>query len=440
MKNWKELYNSKLTTADEAVKLIKSGDKVVFQHDVGEPEELVRAMVRNASEYRNVEISHMFSLGPGEYCKPEYKDNFHLNMWFLSGQTRNATNQYGDYTSVFFHELPQLMRKGVIKVDVALVMVSPPDRHGFVSTGVSGDYTIQAIKSAKTVIVQVNKNMPFTYGDAVFPLMKYADAIVEYDEELPALPAAKIGDVEEEIGKNCASLIVDGATLQLGIGSIPDAVCEQLMHKRHLGLHSEMLGDGAVKLFHEGVIDNSEKAFDTGLMVANFVMGSKELYEFCDHNPTVRLMPVDYVNHPAIIMNHKNMVAINGALGVDLYGQVASDAMGGHKQFSGVGGQVDFMRGAAMATDGNGVSIIAMPSMTVKKDGTKISKISAQLADGQVITDSRNDTRYVITEYGIADLWGKTNADKARALIDVAHPDFRAELKDQMEEMFRQRY
>lgn len=440
MKNWKELYDAKKMTSDEAVKLIKSGDKVVFQHDVGEPEELVRAMVRNAANYKNVEISHMFSLGPGDYCKEEYKDNFHPNMWFLSGQTRKACNAWGDYTSFFFHELPELMREGRVVVDVAMIMVSAPDAHGYVSTGVSGDYTIQAIKSAKTVIAQVNNNMPFTYGDAVFPLMDYADAIVEYDEELPALPLGKVGDVEAEIGKYCASLIQDGATLQLGIGSIPDAVCAQLKTKKHLGLHSEMLGDGAMQLFNEGVIDNTMKSFDKDVMVANFIMGTKELYQFCDRNPAVKLMPVDYVNHPAIIMNCSKMVAINGALGCDLYGQVAADTMGGDKQFSGVGGQVDFIRGAAMATDGQGIGIIAMPSMTVKKDGTKISKITAHLADKQVVTDSRNDTEYVITEYGIADLWGKSNADKARALIDIAHPDFRPELKDQMEEMFHQKY
>ena len=238
MKNWKELYDSKKMTSDEAVKLIKSGDKVVFQHDVGEPAELVRAMVRNAENYKNVEISHMFSLGPGDYCKEEYKDNFHPNMWFISGQTRKACNYWGDYTTFFFHELPELMRQGRVKVDVVLIQVSKPDKLGYVSLGVSGDYTVQAVRSAKTVIAQVNEHMPFSYGDVVFPLMEYADAIVEYDEYLPTIPASKIGPVEEEIGKYCASLIEDGATLQLGIGSIPDAVCAQLKTKKHLGLHS----------------------------------------------------------------------------------------------------------------------------------------------------------------------------------------------------------
>ena len=426
MKNWKELYDSKKMTSDEAVKLIKSGDKVVFQHDVGEPEELVRAMVRNAKNYKNVEISHMFSLGPGEYCKEEYKDNFHPNMWFVSGQTRKACNYWGDYTTVFFHELPELMRQGRVQVDVVLINVSKPDKLGYVSTGVSGDYTVQAIKSARTVIAQVNDCVPFTYGDVVFPLMEYADAIVEYDEELPTIPASKIGPVEEEIGKYCADLIEDGSTLQLGIGSIPDAVCAQLKDKKHLGLHSEMLGDGAMNLYYEGIIDNTMKSFDKDVMVANFVMGTKELYEFCDHNHAVKIMPVDYVNDPTIIMNCSKMIAIN--------------TLGGDVQFSGVGGQVDFIRGAAMARDGKGKGIIAMPSVAVKKDGTKISKITAHLADKQVVTDSRNDTEFVVTEYGVADLWGKSNADRARALIDIAHPDFRPQLKEEMEEIFHHKY
>ena len=412
MKNWKELYDAKKMTSDEAVKLIKSNDKVVFQHDVGEPAELVRAMVRNAKNYKNVEISHMFSLGPGEYCKEEYKENFHPNMWFISGQTRKACNDWGDYTTFFFHELPELMRQGRVVVDVALIQVSKPDKLGYVSTGVSGDYTVQAIKSAKTVIAQVNEHVPFSYGDVVFPLMEYADAIVEYDEYLPTIPASKIGPVEEEIGKYCASLIDDGATLQLGIGSIPDAVCAQLKNKKHLGLHSEMLGDGAMQLYYEGVIDNTMKSFDKDVMVANFVMGTQELYEFCDHNHAVKI----------------------------IYGQVASDTLGGDVQFSGVGGQVDFIRGAAMARDGLGKGIIAMPSMAVKKDGTKISKITPHLADKQVVTDSRNDTEFVVTEYGIADLWGKSNKERAKALIDIAHPDFRPELKEAMKEIFHHSY
>ncbi len=437
--SWKEVYESRKSTAEEAVKLIKSNDKVVFAHDVGEPPALVDAMVANAESYRNVEISHMFTLGKGEYCKPEYKDNFRPNLWFLSGQTRKCIEQgNGDYTPLFFHEVPKLMRDGTISVDVAMIMVTPPDEHGFVSTGVSADYTVQAVKSAKTVIAQVNKEVPFTFGDAVFHVSEI-DVFVEKDGPLPTLPAAKIGEIEEAIGKNCAELINDGDTLQLGIGAIPDAVCHQLLHKRHLGIHSEMLGDGVVKLYEAGAIDNSLKGVEKGKFVFNFVMGSKDLYDFCDKNPTCLLKTVDYVNDPQVIAKNPNMVSINGGLGIDFYGQIASDTIG-FRQFSGVGGQVDFIRGAAMCTGGNGRAIIAMPSVAKKKDGSMVSKITPSLAEGQVVTTSRHDTDYVVTEYGIAKLKGKTVKDRARALINIAHPDFRVELKESFEKMFKVKY
>lgn len=437
--NWKEIYEDRKCTAEEAVKLIKSNDKVVFAHDVGEPAALVAAMVKNAASYKNVEISHMFTLGTGEYCKPEYKENFHANLWFLSGQTRKCVEEgYGDYTPLFFHEVPRLMRDGTIPVDIAMIMVTPPDEHGFVSTGVSGDYTVQAVKSAKTVIAQVNKEVPFTFGDAVFHVSEI-DVFVEHDEPLPTLPAAKIGEIEEAIGKHCAELINDGDTLQLGIGAIPDAVCHQLLDKRHLGIHSEMLGDGVVKLYEAGAIDNSMKGIDKGKFVFNFVMGSSELYKFCDKNPACLLKSVDYVNHPQVIAQNPNMVSINGGLGVDLYGQIASDTIG-YKQFSGVGGQVDFIRGAAMCTGGNGRAIIAMPSVAKKKDGSMVSKITPSLGEGQVVTTSRHDTDYVVTEYGIAKLKGKTVKDRARALISIAHPEFRDELKESFEKMFKEKF
>ena len=250
--DWRKYYEERLMTADEAVKLIKDNDKLVLAHDVGEPPALVEAMVRNAANYKNVEISHMYTLGSGAYSHPEYNDNFHMNLWFVSGPVRKCiTEGRGDYTPMYFHETPALMRDGTIKVDTALIMVTPPDEHGRVSTGVAGDYTVQAVKSAKTVIAQVNKMVPFTFGGAVLDV-KDIDAFVECDQPLPALPDAKIGEVESLIGKHCASVIDDGACLQLGIGSIPDAVCHELVHKKHLGIHSEMLGDGVVKLYEEG--------------------------------------------------------------------------------------------------------------------------------------------------------------------------------------------
>lgn len=431
--DWKTYYNERLMSADEAVGLIKSHDKVVLAHDVGEPPALVEAMVRNADQYEGVEISHMFTLGSGAYSHPEYKDNFHMNLWFLSTPVRKCvTDGYGDYTPLFFHETPMLMRDGTIQVDTAVIMVTPPDENGKVSTGVAGDYTVQAVKSAKTVIAQVNDQVPFTYGDAVFDVTEI-DAFVECSQPLPALPTATIGEVESAIGRHCASVIDDGACLQLGIGSIPDAVCHELVHKKHLGIHSEMLGDGVVKLFEEGAVDNSLKQIDKGKFVFNFVMGSQKLYEFCDHNPDCLLKAVDYVNDPRIICQNDNVVSINGGLAVDFYGQVAADTIG-YKQFSGVGGQVDFVRGAAWSK--NGKAIIAMPSVTVKKDGTKISKISPLLSEGSVVATSRHDTDYIATEYGIVRLKGLTIKERAKALIGIAHPDFREELSDSYEKMF----
>lgn len=433
--DWKSYYLNRLMSSDEAIGLIKDNDKVVFAHDVGEPPALVEALVRNAKRFRSVEISHMFTLGSGAYSWPEYKDNFHLNAWFVSGPIRdNISRGRGDYTPMYFHETPALIREGTIGVDVALIMVTPPDEHGKVSMGVSCDYTVQAVKTAKTVIAQVNDRVPFTYGEAVLNVCDI-DAFVEFNQPLPVLPPAQIGEIESRIGKNCASIIDDGACLQLGIGSIPDAVCHELVHKKHLGIHSEMLGDGVVKLYEEGAIDNSLKQIDTGKFVFNFVMGSQKLYDFCDKNDTCMLMPVDYVNDPRVICRNDNVVSINGGLSVDFYGQVAADTIG-YTQFSGVGGQVDFIRGAAWSK--NGKSIIAMPSVTVKKDGTKISKICPLLSEGSVVATSRHDVDYIATEYGIVRLKGLSIRQRAKALISIAHPDFREKLEESYMKMFKE--
>lgn len=434
--DWKQIYESRICTADEAVARIKSGDHLVTAHDVAEPPALMEAMIRNAKNYRDVEISHMFTLSDGAWSSAEYKENFHANLWFLSGKTRACVEEgHGDYTPLFFYEIPSLMRSGVIPVDVAMVMVTPPDEHGFVSTGVSGDYTVQAVKSAKTVLAQVNDQVPFTFGDAVFHVSEI-DAFVECSQPLAALPPATIGAAEEAIGRYCAELIHDGDTLQLGIGGIPDAVCHQLTEKKHLGIHTEMLGDGVVALYEAGAVDNSRKAINKGKFVFNFVMGSQKLYDFCNRNPMCELRGVDYVNHPMVIAENSNMVSLNSGIAVDFYGQVASDTIG-TRQFSGVGGQVDFIRGTTMTRDGKGRAIIAMPSVTKKKDGTLVSKITPLLAEGQVVTASRHDTDYVVTEYGIAHLKGKTVKDRARALIQIAHPEFQEELKEGFRKMFR---
>lgn len=434
--DWKKIYESRRCTADEAVARIRPGYKVVVAHDVAEPPALLEELIRNAERYRSVELSHMFTLGSGEYCRPEYEESFHANLWFVSGPTRECVNEgRGDYTPLFFYEIPGLMRDGTIPVDVAMIMVTPPDEHGFVSTGVAADYTVQAVKSADIVLAQVNEKMPFTFGDAVFHVSEI-DAFVECSQPLKALEPAATGPVEEAIGTHCAELIHDGDTLQLGIGGIPDAVCHQLKGKKHLGIHSEMLGDGVVELYEAGAVDNSRKSINKGKLVFNFVMGSQKLYDFCNRNPACLLRAADYVNHPAVVARNSNMVCINSGIAVDFYGQVASDTIGA-RQFSGVGGQLDFMRGAAMSTDGKGRSIIAMPSVTQKKDGTKLSKIVPYLSEGQVVTASRCDVDYVVTEYGIARLKGKTVRDRARELISIAHPDFQEELKQEFERIFK---
>lgn len=429
MLNWREEYKKKLTTAEEAVKLIKSGDKVVLTHAVSEPLVLLDAMVANANDYRDVEISCMVNLGKGEFTKPEYKDCFKFNGWFLSACTRSCVaEKRGDFTPVFFHEVPNYIRRDIFHVDVCLAMVSPPDEHGYCNLGVSADYSVQAIRSAKTAIAQINDQVPVTYGDTFIHISEFV-ACVEHSQPLPDLKLPHIGEVELTIGKNCATLVPDGATLQLGIGAIPDAVLQSLKDKKNLGIHSEMISDGVVDLYEAGVINNTQKSINKGKMIVTFLMGTKRLYDFAHQNPVLEMRTVDYVNSPIVIAQNSNMICINSALSVDFMGQIVSECIG-DMQFSGVGGQVDFMRGAAMAIDQKGKGIIAMPSVTVKKDGTMISKITGCVQQGAAVTTSRQDADYVVTEYGIAELKGKTLRQRAKNLIAIAHPKFREELKE----------
>ena len=433
--NWKEIYESKLCSPKEAVQSIKSGDRVVLAHCIGEPRDLVNAMVDNAAAYKDVTISHMVSLGSGAYSLPEYKENFRWDGWFTGGSTRKCLELgNGDFVPVFFHEVPVLMRQGHFPIDVMMVMVSPPDQHGYCCVGVSSDYTMQGIRSAKTVLAEVNDNMPVIYGDTFVHVSEF-DKIVEASYPLAELPLPKVGPVEEAIGKNCATLIEDGSTLQLGIGAIPDAVLSQLKHKKDLGIHSEMISDGVVDLVEAGAINCSKKSIHPGKILITFLMGTKRLYDFCAKNPMVEMRTVDYVNNPCIVAQNSKMVCINSCLQVDFMGQVVSDSIG-IRQFSGVGGQVDFVRGAAMSLDGKGKAIIAMPSVTIKKDGTMISKIVPYVDHGAAVTTSRNDVDYVVTEYGIAQLRGRNLRDRARLLIEIAHPDVREELRKAFLERF----
>lgn len=433
--SWKEIYEGKLCSPEESVKSIKSGDRVVFAHCVGEPRGLVSAMIENAAAYKDVTVSHMVSLGPGAYTFPDNKDSFHWDGWFTGGNTRKCLEQgHGDFVPVFFHEVPILMRQGHFPIDVMMVMVSPPDKHGYCCVGVSADYTMQGIRTAKTVLAEVNDKMPVVYGDTFVHISEF-DKITESSYPLSEIPLPKIGPVEEAIGKNCATLIEDGSTLQLGIGAIPDAVLSQLKHKKDLGIHSEMISDGVVDLVEAGAVNCSKKSIHKGKMIITFLMGTQRLYDFCEKNPMVEMRTVDYVNNPSVIAQNTNMVCINSCLQVDFMGQVVSDSIG-TRQFSGVGGQVDFVRGAAMSLDGKGKAIIAMPSVTMKKDGTMISKIVPFIDHGAAVTTSRNDVDYVVTEYGIAQLRGRNIRDRASLLIEIAHPDVRDDLRKAFLERF----
>lgn len=428
---WKERYQNKKTNAQEAVKHIKSGDRVVFGHACGEPQILIQAMMDNADSYRDVEIVHMVAMGKGQYAKQEMQKNFRHNGLFLGTTTREAVvEDRADYTPCFFFEVPRLFKQNILPVDVALIQVSKPDNNGNCTLGVSCDYTKAAVENAKLVIAQVNELMPTVFGDCVVNIDDI-DFVVEKSEPLIELPRPRIGDIEKQIGKYCASLVEDGSTLQLGIGGIPDGVLTFLKDKNDLGIHSEMFSDGVLDLVNSGNITNKKKTLHKDKFIATFLMGSQKLYDFVDNNPAVELHPVDYVNNPCIIMQNYNMVSINSAIQVDLMGQVVAETIGS-KQFSGTGGQVDFIRGTSFAP--NGKSIIALPSTAAKG---KISRIVPMIDEGSAVTTSRNDVHYIITEYGIADLRGKTLRERTRSLINISHPDFRDELMEKAKEKFR---
>lgn len=429
--DWLSMYKKKVVTSHEAVKYIHSGDRVVLGHCVNEPSLLVDAMIENHAQYENVEIVHMVPMGKGEYAAPEMQKHFRHNAIFVGSSTRQAVSEgRADYTPCFFHEVPKLFREGTLPVDVAMVTLSSPDRQGFCSLGVSVDYTREAVRCAKTVIACINDKMPRTMGDTFIHISE-VDHIVETSQELTELKPPKIDVVERAIGEFCATLIEDESTLQLGIGAIPDAVLLFLKDKKDLGIHSEMISDGVVELVEAGVITNSKKTLHKGKIIVTFLMGTKRLYDFVDNNPMVELYPVDYVNNPLTIMKNRRMVSINSCVQVDLMGQVVADTLG-LKQFSGVGGQVDFVRGASMAEDGK--SIIAMPSTAANG---KVSRIVALIDEGAAVTTSRNDVDYIVTEFGIAKLKGKTLKERGRLLINVAHPDFKPNLIAEWENRFK---
>lgn len=427
--NWLDRYKNKLRTPDQAVKAISSGHRVYVHPGCAMPGALVEAMCGRHQELENVEVIHLLTVGNMTYSKPGMEDHFRHNALFIGKNVREAVNDgRADFTPVFLSEIPSLFYRGVLPIDVALVHLSPPDEHGFCSFGVGVECTKPATEVAKVIIAQVNPNMPRTLGDCFIHVDKLTYC-VETDAPLKELPQVDNDTTPEErdvfrrIGKNIADLIDDGATLQLGIGSIPDAVLTFLHSKKNLGLHTEMFSDGVVKLVEHGIITNEKKTFHTGKIVASFVLGTRSLFDFIDNNPVIEFHPSNYVNDPFIIAKNDNMIAINSAIEVDLTGQVCADSIG-KRFYSGFGGQVDFIRGASRSKGGK--PIIALPSTAKQRT---FSRIVPQLTEGAGVTTSRGDVHFVVTEYGVADLYGKTIRQRAKALIDIAHPAFREELE-----------
>ncbi len=421
--DWASTYRSRVTTAEKAVEGVRSGDHVWLHAGCCNPEELVRALVARADELENVEVAHLLTFGYAEHTNAKYEKSFRHRAMFTGGNVRQAVNEgRADWVPVFLSEIPHLITSGLQPVDVAMIHVSPPDEHGFCSYGVGVECTKAAAERASRVLALVNKQMPRSLGDAFIHVSKLTH-VVEIDRLPVELPGAgQVGEVAMAIGRNIAELIPDGATLQMGIGEIPDGVLLYLKHKKNLGIHTEMFSDGLIELFEAGVITGEAKTLHRGKIVASFILGSRKTFDFIDNNPFVEFHPSDYVNDPFIIARHDNMVAINSALSVDITGQVNSDSIG-RQVYSGFGGQVDFIRGASRSRGGK--PIIALPATA--KDG-KISRIVDVLAEGAGVVTSRGDVHYVVTEFGVADLYGKSLRERARALIAVADPRFRDEL------------
>ena len=402
-----------------AVKAVRSGDRVWIHEGCATPEILVKALLKRGHELRNVEINHMLTLGEADYTRPEYEGHFRHNGLFLGANVRNAVAEgWADYTPIFLSEIEALFSSGALPLDVAFIQVSPPDEHGYVSLGVGIDCTLTAARSARCVIAEVNQQMPRTLGDTFLHISKIS-AIVETSHPLPELCSAPFSPLQHRIAENVASLVPNGATLQIGIGGIPDAVLSCLRDRRDLGIHSEMCSDGVIPLIEAGVITGERKTLHRGKVVAGFVLGTEKLFRFIHENPIFEFHPTSYTNDPFVISQNEKMVAINSAIQIDLTGQVCADSIG-TRPYSGFGGQVDFVRGAARSKGGK--PIIALPSTC--KEG-KISRIVPVLDPGAGVVTSRADVHYVVTEHGIAYLHGKTLRQRAEALIEIADPKFR---------------
>jgi 4-hydroxybutyrate CoA-transferase len=417
------------TSAEEAVSVIRSGNRVFIHSVAAAPQRLIQAMTARAPELQDVEIVHLHTEGPAPYAAPEMRQSFRVNALFVGANVRDAINSgESSYIPVFLSETSNLFRRGILPLDVALIQVSPPDNHGFCSLGVSVDCSRAAVQAAKFVIAQVNPNMPRTHGDGVIHVDQI-DAFVDGDDPLHEVPPPELSDVERAIGKYCAELIEDGATLQMGIGAIPDAVLGALGGHQNLGIHTEMFSDGAIDLIESGVINGLHKRSHPGKVVATFVMGTRRMYDFIDDNPQVAMLDVGYTNDTAVIRRNPKVTAINSAIEVDLTGQVCADSIG-TRQYSGVGGQMDFIRGASLSEGGK--PIIALPSVTRRGE----TRIVPYLKQGAGVVSTRAHVHYVVTEWGVANLYGQNLQARARLMIDLAHPDHRERLEREAIERF----
>ena len=420
--DWRAHYANKIVTSAVAVKAIESHQRVVLGHACAEPPAIVRALAARAAELRDVEIVHMVVMGPLPFSEPGMERSFRLNGMFLGPPTRDPVRDArATFTPCFFSEVPRLFRERILPIDAVILQVTEPDGEGYCSLGLSADFTLAATECAPLVLAQVNRLLPRTGGARIH--LDHISAIVEEDSPIPEVFAPKIGELEMQIGRHVASLVEDGATLQIGIGAIPEAALLCLHEKKDLGIHSEMFSDGVVTLAQAGVITNRRKTLNPDKFVATFLMGTRRLYDWAQNNPALEMLPVDYVNDPSVIGQHDKMISLNSALQVDLLGQVNAEMIGA-RQYSGVGGQVDFLRGASRSRGGRG--IIALPSTA--RQGT-ISRICTALDTGAAVTSSRQDVHFVVTEYGVAELRGKTLQQRAEALISIAHPAHRAGLR-----------
>jgi len=420
--SWVDDYKKNLCTAEEAVSVVKSHDRVYISGNAATPYVLMKALAKRKDELEDVELTHVLLLGEDPLSKPDMEGHFRHNSLFVGPADRKAINEgRADYVPIFLHQIPGLFKKGLLPLDVAVLHLSPPDEHGFMSFAVEVLASKAAAETAKIVIAQINDRMPRVLGDSFIHVSR-VHKIVEISEQLPQLENSPATEVEMKIGKYIADLIDDGSTLQLGIGGIPDAVLASLSNRRDLGIHTEMLSDGVMEAIEKGIITGAKKTFHPNKVVITFALGSSRLYEFIDNNPVIEAHPTDYVNHPFLIAQNDNMIAINSAIEVDITGQVCSDSIGTYI-YSGFGGQVDFIRGAAHSKGGK--PIIALPSTA--KEG-EMTRIVPFLKQGAGVVTTRGDVHYIVTEYGVAYLHGKNLQERTKALINIAHPKFRADL------------